>query len=391
MDTKENNRKWHLIRNNNGEWISDDNAVILSTLEVGVLKVWAAKQGKALSVQHGPDGILWCYKHEIDAIDCQNQEINPNYRVLKIKKTMEKEIVKESMTVTKFTEKCRARQGALREEMGEPMGVGPKKSSTHKHTNMITNGEVTGKNFVNKFAFEYAKKRVANKQKNETIDEFRLFNNLLSSQPMAFNLFCPFIQMMEEGKTELVSSIFNTIFPDMGIKEVTEVGLEYLHTDVENYLNDKTAMDAIIRYVDTDGKQSFIAIETKYTDVLGTNTGSEKARYIEWIKRLGVFKPETEEALLNGTKPVSQIYRNFLLTESYGIMEKAGRYYSVVLSPAQHPTTKEEVASLRDELKLEYQYKVSSVSLEDFIEKALIVCPTEEREPFVYFFNRYCK
>lgn len=391
METKENKRRWHLIRNNNGEWISDDNAVILSTLEVGVLKVWAAKQGKALSVQHGPEGILWCYKHEIDAIDCQNQEINPNYRVLKIKKTMEKEIVKKSMTVTKFTEKCRARQGAFREEMGEPMGVGPKKSSTHKHTNMITNGEVTGKNFVNKFAFEYAKKRVANKQKNETIDEFRLFNNLLSSQPMAFNLFCPFIQMMEEGKTELVSSIFNTIFPDMGIKEVTEVGLEYLHTDVENYLNDKTAMDAIIRYIDTDGKQSFIAIETKYTDVLGTNTGSEKALYKEWIKRLGVFKPKTEEALLNGVKPVSQIYRNFLLTECYGVMEKAGRYYSVVLSPAQHPTTKEEVASLRDELKPEYQYKVSSVSLEDFIEKTLIVCPTEEKEPFVYFFNRYCK
>ena len=391
METKENKRKWHLIRNNNGEWISDDNAVILSTLEVGVLKVWAAKQGKALSVQHGPDGILWCYKHEIDAIDCQNQEINPNYRVLKIKKTMEKEIVKKSMTVTEFTEKCRTRQGAFREEMGEPMGVGPKKSSTHKHTNMITNGEVTGKNFVNKFAFEYAKKRVANKQKNETIDEFRLFNNLLSSQPMAFNLFCPFIQMMEEGKTELVSSIFNTIFPDMGIKEVTEVGLEYLHTDVENYLDDKTAMDAIIRYIDTDGKKSFIAIETKYTDVLNPKKGGVKARYKEWIKRLGVFKPEIEEALLNGTKPVSQIYRNFLLAECYGVMEKAGRYYSVVLSPAQHPTTKEEVASLRDELKPEYQYKVSSVSLEDFVEKTLIVCPTEEKEPFVYFFNRYCK
>ena len=304
---------------------------------------------------------------------------------------MEKKLVKENMTVTEFKEKCRARQGAFREEIGEPMGVGPWRSSTQKHTNMITNGEVTGKNFVNQFAFEYAKKRVANKQKNERIDEFRLFNNMLSSQPMAFNLFCPFIQMLEEGKTELVSSIFKAIFPDMGIKEVTEVGLEYLHTDVENYLNDRTAMDAIIRYIDTDGKQSFVAIETKYTDVLNSIKGGVKARYKEWVKRLGVFKPETEEALLHGTKPVSQIYRNFLLTESYGVMEKAARYYSVVLSPAQHPTTQKEVASLRDELKPEYQYKVFSVSLEDFIEKALTVCPAEEKEPFIYFFNRYCK
>ena len=150
-------------------------------------------------------------------------------------------------------------------------------------------------------------------------------------------------------------------------------------------------MDAIVRYIDIDGQQSFIAIETKYTDVLASNTGSKKARYNEWIKRLGVFKPETEEALLNGSKPVSQIYRNFLLTESYGIMEKANRYYSVILSPAQHPTTEEEVASLRDEMKQEYQYKVSSISLEYFTECALSVCPDEEKEPFVYFYNRYCK
>ncbi len=294
------------------------------------------------------------------------------------------------MTITEFTKQCRAKQGAFREEMGEPMGVGPWRTSEHKHTNMIVNGEVTGKNFVNEDVFNYAKKRVANKKKNETIDEYRLFNNLLSSQPMAFNLFCPFIQMLEKGMVLEVSKIFQAVFPEIGIKEVTEVGLEFLPTKKENYLNDKTAMDAIVRYIDTDDKPSFIAIETKYTDVLGVNTGNEKARYKEWIKRLGVFKPETEESLLRGIKPISQIYRNFLLTESYGFKEKAHRYYSVVLSPALHPTTKEEVASLKDELKPEYQKKVFSVSLEDFIERTLAVCPSEEKAPFIYFANRYC-
>lgn len=293
------------------------------------------------------------------------------------------------MTIKEFTKKCREKQGAFREKIGEPMGVGPWRNSHDKHTNMITNGEVSGKNFVNQFAFEYAKKRVANIQENETIDEFRLFNNMLSSQPMAFNLFCPFIQMLEEGKTKLVSTIFQTIFPDAGIKEVTGVRLEYLDTRIEKYLNDKTAMDAIVRYTDTDGQPSFIAIETKYSDVLGSNTGSRNACYTKWIKRLGVFKSETEKALLDGSKPVSQIYRNFLLAESYGITEGANKYYSVVLSPAQHPTTKKEVSSLRDELKPEYQYKVFSISLESFIEHVLSVCPEEDKEPFVYFLNRY--
>lgn len=390
METKEEDKKWYMYRNNNGEWISEDHVVIVSRIEVGVLKTQAAKQCKPLSVQRGPDDLLWCYKHEIEAIN-KEYKTEPIYRKLRIKKIMSMDSKSMKKKIKEFTEECRAKQGAFRMGMGEPEGVGPFSSSTTPHTNMLTNGEITGKNFVNQFAFEYAKERVANKQKNETIQEFRLFNNMLSSQPMAFNLFCPFIQMLKEGKTELATEIFQKIFPEMCIMKVTEVGLEFLHTDIENYLNDKTAMDAIVRYIDTDGLQSFIAIETKYTDVLNTGTGSKRARYNEWIKKLGEFKPETEEALLNGSKIVTQIYRNFLLAESYGISDKANRYYSVVLSPAHHPTTEEEVASLRDELKPEYQYKVSSISLEYFIECALSVCPEEEQEPFVYFSNRYCK
>ena len=88
METK----RLHLIRNDNGEWISDEYAVILSKLEVGVLKVWAAKQGKTLSVQHGPDGTLWCYKYEIEAIDYKNEKTTIS-RKLRIKKRMGKEDV----------------------------------------------------------------------------------------------------------------------------------------------------------------------------------------------------------------------------------------------------------------------------------------------------------
>ena len=280
----------------------------------------------------------------------------------------------------------------FREMIGEPMGVGPWRSSTSKQISMLVDGEKTGKNFVNEYAFKYAKRRVKHLQAHETIDEYRLFNNMLSSQPMAFNLFCPFIQMLDEGKVEAVTNIFKAIFPDKHIGEVTEVGLEYLHTDIKNYLNDCTAMDAIVRYKDTDGKPAFIAIETKYTDVLGENTSNKEraqAKYQEWIKRIGMFKPETEAKLLSGEKVITQIYRNFLLTECYGIVEGANRYYSVVLAPAQHPTTNKEVASLKDELLPEYHYKITSVTLEDFIKKAQKACPKGYRYPFWYFRERY--
>ena len=307
------------------------------------------------------------------------------------------------MTIREFTQKCRELQGGYREHMGEPMGVGPHLKNGTPQINMLVDGDKTGKNFVNEFTFNHAKHRVENKQPHETIDEYRLFNNMLSSQPMAFNLFCPFIEMRQQGKGDIVSRIFQNIFPDKYISEVTEVGLEYLDTDVKKYLNDNTAMDAIVRYKDTDGKPAFIAIETKYTDVLGENTSRKSdVLYDVWIKRIGMFKPETEAELLksaeaakdknkklDGMKVVTQIYRNFLLTECYGIIEGANRCYSVVLAPAQHPTTKKEVASLRNELKPEFQNKISAISLEYFIAKTLEICPDEDKAPFEYFKNRY--
>jgi hypothetical protein len=203
------------------------------------------------------------------------------------------------MNTKDFTEKCRDLQGSYREHLGEPRGVGPHFKNGKPQVNMLVDGEKTGKNFVNDFTFNYAKRRVENKQPHETIDEYRLFNNMLSSQPMAFNLFCPFIQMLEQGKAEVVSRIFQNIFPDKHIGEVTEVGLEYLHTDIKNYLNDLTAMDAIVRYKDTEGKPAFIAIETKYTDVLNEKTSRRRnVEYDKWIKQLGMFKPDTEAELI---------------------------------------------------------------------------------------------
>ena len=68
METMDYKRDWHLIRNDNGEWISDDNVIFVSKV---LLRIWqskAARMGKTLSVQHGPDGSLWCYKHELETI-----------------------------------------------------------------------------------------------------------------------------------------------------------------------------------------------------------------------------------------------------------------------------------------------------------------------------------
>ena len=65
METKGQDRKWHLVRNDNGEWISDENVVFLTKQEARSLQIKARLAGKHISLQHGCDGVLWCYKHEL--------------------------------------------------------------------------------------------------------------------------------------------------------------------------------------------------------------------------------------------------------------------------------------------------------------------------------------
>lgn len=68
MVTKDEERKWYLVRNDNGEWISDENVVFLTKEKARHLQIKARLSSKHLSLQHGCDGEFWCYKHELSNI-----------------------------------------------------------------------------------------------------------------------------------------------------------------------------------------------------------------------------------------------------------------------------------------------------------------------------------
>ncbi len=79
-------KRWHLIRNNNGEWISEEHAVFLSKFELIVLKMAAVRVGKELHVQQGPEGSCWCYKHEVEMLDDLSKQTAYEPRKLRINK-----------------------------------------------------------------------------------------------------------------------------------------------------------------------------------------------------------------------------------------------------------------------------------------------------------------
>lgn len=199
-----------------------------------------------------------------------------------------------------------------RVELGEEEGVGPTRYSQHHYGNMISRGEVSGKNFLLRETFEYAKERVRNKKDTEMIDEFRLFNNLLSSMPMALNLFYPLMLLLKHDLA-MVTLVIRSVFKNFPVFEVTEIGLEFIPSPIEKYTKDRSVMDAYIKFIDNKGGRYLIAIETKYIDELGVNEASHCDEQKQMLIDTGLFDSEFEELLLEGEVKLTQVYRTSYL------------------------------------------------------------------------------
>ena len=302
---------------------------------------------------------------------------------------------------SRFVAECRRLQSIYRYEIGEEIRpYTDRYGNVHYYGNYISNGENPKdgcwKNFLTEHAFNYAKDRVEHKKKYETIEGDRLFNNLLSSQPMAFNLFCPLRQMREESP-ETATKVIKAALPGYPIHIVTEVELEFIPENHMELTGDKSAMDAIIRFEDEHGKEGFIAVETKYSENLGTNVAYDRddngkkiprAKSIEAVKELQCFKLEEERLIIEGKKGLTQIYRNFLLSEAYGLDEGL-QSYSIILAPQKHRSTDDEFKSLHNELRDEYKDKIKNIYLEEFVNNIVSVCPEAYKSVFERFYDRY--
>lgn len=291
-----------------------------------------------------------------------------------------------------FTAKARLLQSVYRVECGERfMGIGPNEKSKDKkgnptyYGNMLANGQSSGKNFFFKETFEYALKRVKEKKPEETIGEYRLFNNLLSSMPMAFNLF-HLLMMIKEKHPNLLNQMIRDLFPVLPVYQVDDILIEFIPTPTNQYTNDKSAMDAAILFSDQERNSYIIAIETKYTDSLGLNLANDNTLKYKAAIDSGLF---SDEGLEHINKGCTQIYRNFLLTEKYRMVHKLKDSWSIVLAPKNHPTTNGEIESLLHLLKPEYQYKLRKYSLEDFVSAMGKTCPVAFQDWLEQFFDRY--
>lgn len=132
-----------------------------------------------------------------------------------------------------------------------------------------------GLNFLTPSIFESAKRRVA--QGTGMVEEFRLYCNMLSSQPMCFNLLGPQITDLD-----LATTLWKAVLPSE-IERVTRVEIEWSPEPRFEYLDDRTAFDAFVEYERPDGTSAFIGIETKLTEHFSAEHYDNPA-YRRWME-----------------------------------------------------------------------------------------------------------
>lgn len=191
---------------------------------------------------------------------------------------------------------------------------------------------------------------------NRLIEETRLRTNLLSSQPLCFNLF---------GELKLNSDkalqFFNVLY-DNYFKSIDNIEFEYNPARRDSRLTgDRSAFDVFVEYTSIAGNKGFIGIEVKYSETLNEGADSvndilnkqfcneprtRRDRYRELS--IGLFA-ETNYGELEQL-PAFQIWRDHLLAVSMckAFSEKYDEGVFLSLAPYSNKNCRDGVEKYRN-------------------------------------------
>jgi hypothetical protein len=204
-----------------------------------------------------------------------------------------------------FTARMRRHQSWYRAAVLQlPYGTGPTPKEARQLGNMLTVADgARGANFVTPAIAEFAIERT--RRGGGAVEPYRLLHNMLSSQPMCFNLFAPLALDLVAAR-----SFVATLVPE-DVVAVTRVDLEWAPIPADEYLGDRTAFDAAIEYVTTGGARCLLGIETKLTEPFSPGE-YDRASYRRWTD--GPRSPWHPEHRANlHRSETNQLWRDHLL------------------------------------------------------------------------------
>ncbi|WP_164155256.1 PGN_0703 family putative restriction endonuclease [Sandarakinorhabdus rubra] len=214
---------------------------------------------------------------------------------------------------TRFRACARLLQALWRESQGLPMGVfeRPKAASRRIGSLLGATAARAGRNFLTPAVAHLVRHEVAYQEPGALIAQERLYGNLLSSMPLAFNLFSPLRFNLDRA-----TKVIRSLMPDLDLKCVSAVWFEHSpgRLDVD-LTGDRSAFDVAIIYERSDGRNGFIGFEVKYSEAMGDSGSAERhSRYDDLADASGLFKVPTSVVLR--VNPLQQLFREHLLAQA---------------------------------------------------------------------------
>lgn len=222
-------------------------------------------------------------------------------------------------------------------------------------------------NFLHPDAYALAEARsIEVPHEDGVLDRHRLMHNLLSSMPMCFNLFGALRN--ETGFLPLFQLLF-----DQQATAITSVTCEWAPQPRENYLDDRTAFDAVVHYQRRD-QPAFCAVEVKYTEPFSQKEYSRE-RYREVTGECGWFADPDGAAERLKHRESNQLWRDVLLAAALDNEGTYGRGSIAVVSLAGDPGADTAVEAVAAELHHGAAVRLIDVSLETIVDSVPWVAP----------------
>jgi len=263
----------------------------------------------------------------------------------------------ETVDKINFQREARILQSIWRHEKGYPIG-----EHTAAGTKRLLGSRLpvdfavrTLANFLNPNIRELVKNEVLEpiKRREKLYSRPRIFNDLLSSQPLCFNLF---------GELKLNPTIAVGLLKQMvnqDISQVTCIEFEYSPGRRSRmFTDDRSAFDIYMEYAYPDSRKGFVGIEVKYHENLKTKKEQPGQRHYEIAEKLGCFKAGQYESLAK--QPLMQIWRDHLLAGSIlqNLVHTFNEGYFVFLYPKGNTYCAEAVNAYKQFLKNEDTFLV---------------------------------
>jgi PD-(D/E)XK nuclease superfamily len=276
--------------------------------------------------------------------------------------------------MTEFRRTVRLRQARWREAHGHPIGSQPivpvqgKRSRPVGSRLPLDYAVETGANFATPGALAAARARTSFVEPHQTVDQQRLWADLLWSPALAFSLFGDLA-----ADPTLADTAVHAWWPDAP-GSVSEVLFAHSPGRLDStYLNSLRAFDAVFVLDLEDGGQGIVAVDVKYHEWTKPETPrpSNLTRYLEVAEKSGAFtKGDTER--VRGRSGLAVMWLEHLLLLSM-LQHPSGAWSwgcYVVVHPADNTDYAEGCERYRTLLANDSTF--SSLTLEELLDARVL-------------------